>query len=93
MNDVDYSDATEWGKYLQSRIGVNNTAAFTPSVTAREEAKFAYGSKNIEISKRSRLLILPIMHEKDMFLTMGNQAFDMLLNMWTFVVDDNIMSK
>jgi hypothetical protein len=42
---------------------------------------------------KSRLFILPIMHERDMFMTMSNQSFEALLYAWTYAADDLIVAS
>lgn len=41
----------------------------------------------------SRLLVLPIMHERDMFLLISNVVFETILHIWTYVEDDSIMNR
>lgn len=99
LANIDITDPEAWNKLIKKRSRQNAPAVFTPTVAAREVAQITVTRKsNIEsnlddMDKSSRLYMLPIIHEKDMFLVMANQSFEALMIIWTHVEDDAVTNK
>ena len=100
LSHIDITDPDAWNKLIKKRARQNAPAAFTPTVAAREVAQITVSRKmdsKIDLvkdyDKQSRLYMLPITHEKDMFLVMANQAFEAMMIIWAHVEDDAITNK